>query len=614
MGLLTSFNAGVSALNVSQAGINTTAHNVSNTRTAGYTRQQNLNTDTYYQFFKVNDKSQMKIGYGSAVAAIRQIRDRFLDKEYRVEVSRLSFYEVLQTTEQEVEDMFGEMEGVEFNNALDSLMNTIQDFSTRPENITDRELFIAKVETFLQKAKDVYTAMRDYQVNLNTQIAGQVDRINAIADQIGALNEKIAYSEASGLENANDYRDARNLLMDELAEYTDYEYVETYNHQVTIRINNAPLVEDTTVHHMVCERMEYYEKDADGNDVRVVSPLYNVRWEDSGFGDVYDITEAYSEARETDRGSLRGILTARGMDFGYYTDIPVDPSQYDLLDYNNTTGACLLQKMEAQFDLLIHKIATSLNDAFCPNVTVDVTDNAELAAKGITGKVQCLFASHCPVGADDDNTIGVEVFARQGSERYTTYILDAPIYLQDETGRVVTDEYGNPYAITEKLDDGKYKVYIYNEEDPEDINSMYSILNLEINQKIRENYSYLPVMGNPASGRTDEYDNSIFANILEAWREEDTVLDPNTLAKYSVDNYYDAMIGALGVQGMIWNGIVDGQTGMVQQTENKRQQASGVSTEEEMVNLLMYQHAYNAASRYITTIDEMLEHIIERLG
>ena len=93
MSLFTSFNSGVSGLKASQAGMNTAAHNLANTKTTGYTRQQNILRDTYYSNIKVTSHGTQQIGYGTTVAQVRQIRDIFLDKEYRLEVSRGSFYD-----------------------------------------------------------------------------------------------------------------------------------------------------------------------------------------------------------------------------------------------------------------------------------------------------------------------------------------------------------------------------------------------------------------------------------------------------------------------------------------------------------------------------------------
>lgn len=617
MSLFTSFNAGVSGLQSSQAGLNTTAHNLANTKTQGYTRQQNINKDTYYQTIKTTTNSTLQVGYGTTIATIRQIRNEFLDKKYRKEVSRQTFYEVQYNTATEIEDILGETEGVEFNDVLSDIWQTVQDLSTNPESITNRKLFITQAESFLEKAQNVYSALKSYQVNLNSQIESQVTSINKIADQIAELNTKISAAEASGLENANDYRDARNLLLDQLAEYTNYDYYEDSTGQVNVRINNAPLVDESRSYHMACKNIKnqkYDEATGTYTDIES-SPMYTVVWEKNGYGEVYDINRAYSQEEETDMGSLLGILTARGKNVGVYTDIVQNPTSYELENYNNTTGNCLLEKVEAQFDLLIHKIVTAVNDAFAPNVDADLTGVSGTDAKGnampALTNAKVLDANNCLVGADDDETIGTEVFTRKGQgSRYTVYTVNGPVTTTDENGNTITLTKENVAADGTKT----YSLYVYNEEDADDKNTLYTLQNLEVNSSLKENYSYLPVKGNPATGNYGTYLRTPYETILASWRKEDTALDPNALSKYGADGFYDAMVGNLTTQGSVWKSIMENQTKETESIEDKRQQIAGVSTEEEMTSLLMYQHAYNAASRYITTVDAMLQHLIERLG
>lgn len=563
MSLFTSFNAGVSGLQSSQAGLNTTAHNLANTKTQGYTRQQNINKDTYYQTIKTTTNSTLQVGYGTTIATIRQIRNEFLDKEYRKEVSRQTFYEVQYNTATEIEDILGETEGVEFNDVLSDIWQTVQDLSTKPESITNRKLFITQAESFLEKAQNVYSALKSYQVNLNSQIESQVTSINKIADQIAELNTKISAAEASGLENANDYRDARNLLLDQLAEYTNYDYYEDSTGQVNVRINNAPLVDESRSYHMACKNIKnqkYDEATGTYTDIES-SPMYTVVWEKNGYGEVYDINRAYSQEEETDMGSLLGILTARGKNVGVYTDIVQNPTSYELENYNNTTGNCLLEKVEAQFDLLIHKIVTAVNDAFAPNVDADLTGVSGTDAKGnampALTNAKVLDANNCLVGADDDETIGTEVFTRKGQgSRYTVYTVNGPVTTTDENGNTITLTKENVAADGTKT----YSLYVYNEEDADDKNTLYTLQNLEVNSSLKENYSYLPVKGNPATGNYGTYLQTPYETILASWRKEDTALDPNALSKYGADGFYDAMVGNLATQGSVWKSIMENQT------------------------------------------------------
>lgn len=621
--LFTSFNVGVSGLHAAQSGLHTTSHNLANVKTPGYTRQQNMQADKMYQVHKSTDKGLMQIGLGTKVDAIRQIRDHFLDKEYRLEVSRLTFYDKQFETVTEIEDVLGEMEGVEFNNALTDMWAHIQSLSTDPSNVTERQLFISGAESFINKAYDVYTALSNYQTGLNLEISKQVDKINEIGEKIAKYNLMISQAEASGLENANDYRDDRNLLLDELAEYTYYVYEEDIDGKIQVYINNAPLVIEGNSYHMKCEQI-----DED-------TPMYKPVWADNGYGDVYRLDEAYSHEKKTDTGSLLGLLTARGNKFANYLDMPVKPDREDPkynpggvfdqnaydLDYkkfsdelkvfNNTTGNSILTKIETQFDVLIHNITTMINDILCPNSTVTAaaagtgTDaNGNTVNFGAGAKV--LDVTNCLVGTDDEGTIGEELFARKGVSRYNVLTVAGP--MTDANGNTITQE------TTDANGNTVYKLYLYNEEDPDELWTQYSIRDLEINDKILANYSILPVKENPLAGHTDVYSQQMYTDMLSFWNNKTASLDPNILTVYKYDDYYDQMVGALGTQGSVWYSILEDQIVETEGFEDKRQQIAGVSTDEELVSLLQYQHAFNAASRYINTIDEMLQHIIERLS
>ena len=658
MSLFTSLQNGVSGLNAASAGLNTTSHNLANTKTAGYTRQQNIQKDMYYQTFKVTNNATMKVGMGTYVADVRQIRDMFLDKEYRLQVSRQSFYEKQVECEQEVEDIFGETEGVEFRNSMESIWEAVQNLSTNPESVVNRQLFIAQCESFIETAKNAYNAITKYQTGLNNEVAKQVKEINSIADQIAELNKVIAEKEAAGIENANDYRDQRNLLMDKLAGYTYYTYNEDVDGKVQIYIDDAPLVIETKSFHMKTESATQ-------------TGMYNVVWEDSGFGEVYNTDEAYSTAKKTDTGSLLGILTARGKKNAVYSDIPQQPDpndtkyqktdgsfNQDLYDedygkykdkvelYNNTTGNSILTQAEAQFDLLIHGVVTMLNDIFCPNVkddsgsskiqfntavegtTKDEVGNDITFKLDATKKYKILDVKNTPVGADDDETIGTELFTRTGSSRYTKITLNSQVYSDN-----YTDEDGNPIGLAKDNGDGTFTLYVYNEEnvtiekgtdgkytyvehgdDYTEKTSMYTITNLQINLDILADYSLLPIKANSAGGDSGAYAQEIYKEILTAWKSDFAVLDPNTKTSYTYDEYYNEMIGNFGSKGKVWQTVVDNQEKLAQEVEGKRQQVSGVSTDEELTSLLTYQHAYNAASRYINVVNQMLEHLIERLG
>ena len=79
-------------------------------------------------------------------------------------------------------------------------------------------------------------------------------------------------------------------------------------------------------------------------------------------------------------------------------------------------------------------------------------------------------------------------------------------------------------------------------------------------------------------------------------------------------SYYTQFTGAIATKGDEYKTLADNQNAMVGSIQEKRIGVHGVSSDEELTYLIKFQHAYNASARYINVIDEMLEHVIERLG
>lgn len=111
----------------------------------------------------------------------------------------------------------------------------------------------------------------------------------------------------------------------------------------------------------------------------------------------------------------------------------------------------------------------------------------------------------------------------------------------------------------------------------------------------------------------EEY-QEIANQLLELWNKNFSTLDPNTLVMNNYNNYYSSMVGDFANKGYTYSSVANKQAGLVNEVNNQRQEVVGVSSDDELTNLIKYQHAYNASSRYITVVSEMIEHIIEKLG
>lgn len=567
---------GVTGLNVSQAALNVTAHNLANVDTKGYVRQQPIFTDSQYIKTGESYLASMQQGLGASFAEIRQIRDIFLDQAYREEVGRQAFYEAQYEAVSEVESLFGELEGVQFQETMHDLWKALQELAKEPDSIVARATFTQTAVSFIERAGSIYNQLCEYQVNLNEKIKEQVDRINEIGDEIRELNIKIRNYESNGLDKANDLRDQRNLLLDELSEIVHITYKEDKSGVVTVNLEGMPFVTEDTVYHIETVQVS--------KDSEMLKPV----WSYYGNVDVFNFDRIPSSMDNTDIGSLKGLLLARGDKKARYTDIPVrdrydsdDEYKRAVEEYNNRISPSVIMTAQAQFDQLIHGIVTAINDILCPNKAVTWADGST---------VVILDEENAPVSMDSRNIMGQEMFTRKSVSRYS-----------DVQEIYITDDEGNIRTITGR---------IYTNEDPDNIYTLYSITELDVNPDILLNKSLMPLLKNDGSG---EIDMETVQKLINSWETPFATLSPDTLTKNDFSDYYASFIAEIANRGEQLYTISSNQASMVDSIDNERAEVMGVSSDEELTDLIKYQHSYNAAARYINVVNEMLEYIIMNL-
>ena len=564
---------GTSGLQAHQNAINTTAHNLTNLNTEGYSRQQVLLTDLAYQNLGYTKVGVKQTGLGTRVEETRTTRDKYLDQKYRLQYSRQNYYEAKYGVIEEVQEFFGETEGSTFQDYMKNLWNSIQDVQREPNSFVKRTALVATAGSFITRANEIYTQLVDYQKNLNSEIEKKADKINQLASTIYDLNQKILKSE-SGVESANDYRDARNQALDELSGLISIEIKEQTNGTVNVYAEE---------HLLVAEEQTYQ---IGTKPIAAGSDLLTVYWK-SDDTDVFNFRRTSVAGDKSDTGSLKGMLSARGDYTPDYTGIPLRENygteadyQAALKNYNQTLSNRDVASLISQFDQLIHGMTTKINDVLCPNT--QITD-----VNGVTYTI--LDTEKAGKGYGEGNEVqGTELFVRKGVERY------------HEQTITVLDTDGKQQTMTVK---------VYNAEDPDDYYSLYTLGQLEINDDLVKNPSLLPL----TKVNGEEYQD-VANQLLELWNSDFATLDPNTLVMNNFNNYYATMVGDYANKGYTYNSIATKQAGLVNEVNNQRQEVVGVSSDDELTNLIKYQHAYNASSRYITVVSEMIQHIIEKLG
>lgn len=598
--------------------MNVVAHNLANVDTEGYVRQQVVLDTAMVNNIGWSGTNTLQVGLGVDPRAVRQVRDFFLDAAYRTEVGRQGYYDSQSAAASEIEELFGELNGVAFQDTLNDLWVSMQELSKEPDSRVTQATFIENCGAFLERSEKIYKELRSYQRDLNTTIENQVSRINEIGKSISELNKKIALYEAGKQENANDLRDERNNLLDELGQMVKIDYKEMDGGIVTVNVEGVPFVTDASYYKMGTMAMADY-RTANGIDMPLdeSAEMLMVVWPQLGGKDVFDWSVVPSSSANTDIGSLKGLIQARGTKIGKYTDIPIEPREEDFTDeygvldadayklavkqydtdtaqYNLTTESSIVMRTQAQFDQLVHGIITTINDALCPNKEVTLGDditvklpNGEMTTLEAGTTIKIFDEKNAPIGLDKYNTAGTELFTRKTVDRYM-----------------------EPQTIM--LADGSViDARIYNWEDTNDNYTLYTMGETEINRELLSDKSKLPIL---SPDRTGDFDIKMIEGLMKKWQEPFATLSPNTLTFNNFTGYYTQFTGSIAGKGSEYRTLADNQKAMAGSIQDKRSGITGVSSDEELTYLIKFQQAYNASARYINVIDEMLEHVIERLG
>ncbi len=563
MSLMSGLFLGATGLQTSQNSLHTTAHNLSNIETPGYVRQQTLHADMSYNTISTSPAvSKMQIGLGVEYDIVRQVRDQFLDKSYRRETGRSSFYEISQETTQEIETLLGEFDGVAFQESIAGLWTSVQELAKDPSSAVTKGSFVNTSAQFLERAQAVYNGLSDYQDNLNARVKELVDRVNDLGDEIHKLNDLI-HREELGEQEANDLRDRRNKALDELSSLVNISYYTNADGATEVLVEGTELVARDRVFHM-----DTIIDDGTG--------FYTPVWPQNMNAEVFIRDEEIATAFNTDIGELKSIILSRGDRRANYTDMDYDTYMHGIYKYEDPnptphvvtqnlipTSKSIVMKVQAELDKMVHSLMTEVNNI-------------------LVGEKEKIDAGETP-SYDPGEELPKELFVRLGTPRYTY--------------NSVTNKY--EYVAEDTMPSHA------------DIDNLYTISNMKINPDLLKTPSLL---GEGFVSEDKQVDHAKADALVNAFNTPFSTLTPDLTIQYDYRDFYAAIVGQVATEGSVYSSIVSAQQTATHNLSDSRDAIMGVSSNEELTNMIKYQNAYNAASRYITTCNDMLENLLSNLA
>ena len=300
-------NIAGSGLRNSNAALNTTANNVANVQTKGYSRQEvssqaanALRTFTTYGC----------AGAGVETLSIERVRDSFYDVKYWNNNSNYGQFEVKAYYMKTIEDYFDDDGKTGFVSVFNKMSDALQAITTNASSTSTKAQFVASADAITDYFNSMYGNLQELQKDINLEIKQCVDQINSISEQVATLNKQINVIELTG-SVANDLRDQRDLLVDRLSEYVDVEVIEhpvydandptreTGGTRCVVKIAGGQILVDANdFESLSCEARDNYEQ-INQTDI---PGLYKVVW---GNGNEMNLNNAAMN------GKLSGLVQLR---------------------------------------------------------------------------------------------------------------------------------------------------------------------------------------------------------------------------------------------------------------------------------------------------------------
>lgn len=408
-------NIAYTGLLASNAALNTTANNIANVQTEGYSRQQvNQQAANALRVFQTYGCA----GAGVETIAIERVRDEFYDGRYWDNNAKVGEYSQKQYYMTQIETYFDDNgKNAGFKTVFDQLMATgMQELLKDPDSDTAKSQFVGYAGALAEYFNGLAGNLQKLQKDVNQEIKLKVDELNSLAGEIATLNKQINTIELTGVK-ANELRDRRSLLIDQLSEIVDVDITETpivdannpdretgANRFIVKIAGGQILVDGNEYNGLECVAREQYEKvnqtDIDG--------LYEIYWENGQKFNLYNAAmggalKGLIEMRDGNNGeSFTGQITATGVTAdGKRDTVTIEVGKDYLQDLNKCNlsdcgGIINLGNQEFYYDSWSYQVSYDQNGNEVYSYTFTLSDsgkNSSRVTNDRVGKIASIGAS-----------------------------------------------------------------------------------------------------------------------------------------------------------------------------------------------------------------------------
>lgn len=602
--------------------INTAGHNVSNADTEGYSRQrvQMRAFDPLYRPDLSRAETPGQVGQGMTVQDVTRVRDELLDARITAQAHQESYWSTREKYYVMLEQIYNEPAETSVRSHMDQFWQAWQELALYPDSQAARQAIVTRGDTLAGSIRQRYASLNGVATLINGDIDATVRQVNDYARQIAQVNEEIIKSQAMG-DNPNDLLDRRDLLVDKLSGLVNVSADRRDADEFMVHIDGHILVQGSKFRQFA-----------------VVSPTDNNAFNEVIWADTQNAAQitggslgALVELRDIDVRNEMQSLNTMTMNFA---DM-VNDIHRNAMGANGTTGLDFF----VQQDFVENANGNYDRDgdgALDSSYVFRLTGSNALAATAQTGLEGVITI------AGKTGNITVPYYPTDTVETIINRINDSDgevkAYLDRNSNLVLkattASDAANPDFVIRHVEDsghflsgyagvlagrGAENAYDFNQPDAVArlaANAQYAVspmLNpaayITVNGAIRSDVLSVAAAYPSAAGSVEPGDSSA-ASQIASLRNTPVMIGRSR----TFDDYFAESVTNVGLKGEQAQNMLAQQNVIMGDLRNLRESISGVNIDEELADIIKFQHGYNAAARFISVMDELLDTVINRLG
>ena len=563
MSLFSSIQLANNALKAAQIGLQVTGNNIANADTPGYIREEMVLTPAPTQ-----KKGNLLLGLGVQIEAIVQKSDAFLESRLRGAVSDLASGEAQENAYLELEAIIGELTDTDLSTSLTRFFASINDILNQAGDSSVRNLAVLQGERVTQDVNRLADRVRSLRKDANDQVIAMANDINRLTEEVAELNVRIVTAEGgnSSPSDAVGLRDQRLIALEELSKLIGIKAVEQTTGSVTVFVSGEYLV------------AEGFHRDVRGETTT-----------DRGVAVTTILLAETNAPLDTGSGELAGLVAARDQIHGGFLDRLDEFSRTFIFEFNKlySNGQGLSGYNELTGEFAVDDTTAALDSAGLEFLPI----NGSFQVKVFDKQTELPKTTDVLVklnGTNDDTSLDDLAAALSAIDGLTATISSA------KKLKITTDSPNSEFAFAEDTSGVLAAL---------GINTFFTGSSAEgmgINEVVKEDPGKFAASNTgigPGTGNAEQ-----LAAFLDRELESENGM--------SLAMMYDRLTSEVTQGAAVSRSVADGFRVFQRTLEGQKFAVSGVSLDEEAIRMIGYQRAYQASARFIATVSDLLDILV----